>query len=163
MEYIMGLEILAAALTIGSIYQGLETAEDEATAQVREGELKSKELGKSIAARAARQKTSFLSSGFALEGTPSAVIGSTFRTGKEDVNQLISNYESRANLTMSRARSGALKSLAGMTALSSVYSSDLFGDVLTKAADFGQQSGFISGSTAFDLLESYDESIGLGQ
>lgn len=112
----MGVEIaiIATALAAAGTMSKLEAAEDQATAAIREGELKAKEAAKGIAAKAASQKVSFLSSGFTLEGTPSSVLRSTYETGRQDIQQILSNYETQAGSIMSMARAQALQEIAGM-------------------------------------------------
>ena len=113
----MGIEVLAiaaAGLQLASTYEQAQNSQNQAEALAEEGELKAEESAKLTAATAASNKVSFLTSGFTMEGTPSAVMASTYQTGKEDASQIISNYQTQADSIISSARSSALTSLAGM-------------------------------------------------
>ena len=68
-----------------------QNANYQAQANLDAANLASKEKAKQIRYAAARQTTSFLSSGLTLEGTPEAVIGETYDTGLEDLNQISKN------------------------------------------------------------------------
>lgn len=110
-------------------------AKNQAQANLDAANLASKEKAKQIRYAAARQTTSFLSSGLTLEGTPDAVIGETYSTGLEDLNQisknanttnsnlinitnvtnsnLISSANAQSKLTVAKGRAEAIDAIVG--------------------------------------------------
>lgn len=98
----------------------LKNARSEAKATIKAGELSAKNKAIQTSALAAQQKSSFLTSGLELEGTPISVISSTYRTGKEDVQQILENANIKSSNIMGKARSGVLTNLmqGAMTGLS---------------------------------------------
>lgn len=110
----MGAEILtfvALGATIAGGVQQMEAAEDAAAAEVRRGDIEADNTAKRVRRQAGQAKTSFLSSGLELSGTPMAAIESIFDTGLEDINLIQSNSQSRAKNIISDARSGFITSL----------------------------------------------------
>jgi len=103
-------------LAVARATSGLVNAERQAKAIAKQGAAEA-ERGKQITlAKAGKQKASFLSSGITLEsGTVQGVLSSTFDVGKADVEQGISNANTRARNIVGSARTSALGSLA-MTA-----------------------------------------------
>ena len=142
----MGVEVMAL-LTIGSsLLQARATnqaAEADAEAVVRQGELQGREKAKEVRLRAARQQSSFLTSGLTLEGTPMAAIQSTFATGLEDINQISENTNIRSKNIISTGRTEALSGLAG-----SVAGSFGSGDIFSGSNTFGSQ-GSVSRTLEF--------------
>lgn len=119
----MGIDPISIALigmSVASAANTMKNAKSQTKAISRNAELEAKNKATQTAAKAAYQKTSFLSSGFTLEGTPMAVLDSTFTTGKQDINQIIGNANMQSKNIMSQARSSALKTLADSTALQSL-------------------------------------------
>src|SRR5688572_23731058 len=111
----MGFEtILFASLTALSAVSKMSAAKDQAkdvkknaersaAAMKTEGELASKEKAKQIRYAAARQTSSFLSSGITLEGTPQDVLNETFQTGLEDIENIGRGYNTNIKNTISSA------------------------------------------------------------
>lgn len=109
----MGWEtIVFAALTGLKAVSQMNAAEKMAKSTVREGELVAKEKAKEIRYKVARQTSSFLNSGLTLEGTPQDVIGETFSTGLEDINNIRGNYTAKAKNIISQGRSEAIGTIA---------------------------------------------------
>jgi hypothetical protein len=141
----MGIE--TAILIGGSIFkavQSIKTANDQAEAQVEEGEIAAENKRKEVRQKAARQQLSFLNSGLTLDGTPRAVIQGTFDTGLEDINQILNNTDTRAKNTVKAGRSEAIGNLvSGATSAGfgagSFSGSDVFGSqgVASRAIEFG--------------------------
>lgn len=78
-------------------------ATNEAAALARQGTLEAKEKSKEVRYKAARQVSSFLNSGLTLDGTPQDVLGETFSTGMEDLDNIIRGYDTRIGNTISSA------------------------------------------------------------
>lgn len=131
----MGIEtILFASLTGLSAISKMSQARDEAKSITRnaemaneadrvEGELAIGEKAKEIRQKAAAQKSSFLSAGLLLDGTPEVVIGETFSTGLEDIENIRKGYNTRmtsrtsvanaqSKTTISSARTQAIEGIA---------------------------------------------------
>lgn len=109
----MGLEtVLLIAGTLGKAHMQASAAEAQAKQAVREGELEAQERAKRTRAKAGAQKTSFLSSGLTLEGTPMSAIQATFKTGLEDVDLVLSNADRRAKNAHRAGRSQVIGTLA---------------------------------------------------
>jgi len=97
-----------ALSAVSSIQQG----NAQAKATIAEGNLVAKNKAQEVQLKAARQQSSFLTSGLTLEGTPMSVIESTFNTGIEDINQIRSNYGAQAKNQIAAGRSAALGKIA---------------------------------------------------
>lgn len=108
------------ALSAASAATTMKNAKAKSKAITRQAELDASNTATKTAAKAAYQKTSFLSSGFTLEGTPMSVLESTFTTGKQDINQIIANANTQSKNVISSARSKALGTLASSAALQSL-------------------------------------------
>ena len=123
---ILGLVALKASQQMKAGEQQAKQLNDLAQAQakagVKEGEFAAKNKAREVTLRAARLQSSFLTSGLTLEGTPGSAIQSTFSTGLEDVNQILSNTSQssrnavaqgrfQANAAFNRGRSEALGTL----------------------------------------------------
>jgi hypothetical protein len=67
-----------------------------------EGKLAAKNKAQEVAQRTAAARTSFLSSGITMEGTPETAISGMFTTGLEDIRQIGTNYENRARNAISQ-------------------------------------------------------------
>jgi len=110
----MGLETIAIlGLSLFQADAAISQSKDEARATVQQGELAAKEKSKETRLKAARIQSSFLTSGLTLEGTAMNAIQQTFATGKADVNQIISNTNTRSKNIISSGRTQALGKLAG--------------------------------------------------
>lgn len=152
--------LIGASIGLGAIKAANEMTAAKKTAKmtVAQGKLAAENKAKTVLATAARQKVSFLSSGLALEGTPMAVLSSTYETGKADINQIIQNANTSAKNTMSQARSSALGTILGgaMTGISAaggMNSLTSLGSSLTEETAFSLNSmGY--GNTAWNMLEN---------
>lgn len=122
------------AMTALSAYSSMKSANDQAESLQEEGEIQTKNKAKEVMAKADAQRVSFLSAGLDLEGTPQAVMQSTYQSGIQDIQQIRSNYNSQIKNSISEGRSSVLKSLAqafgsasfaGGSAASSASSSSL--------------------------------------
>lgn len=157
----MGIEtILFAAFTGLKAISQMNAAKKQAKQVVQEGEVVAKEKAKQVRYAAARQTSSFLNSGLTLEGTPSVVIGETFSTGLEDINQIRNNYNTKSKNLISAGRQEAISTIVGSFAGSSMGGS--MGSMFETAGSFAPESfafglnkaGF--GNTAYDMLEMKD-------
>lgn len=162
----MGIETailigLSAVSAVGEI----QNSKNQAKQIVAEGNIAAQNKAKETQLKAARIQNSFLSSGLTLDGTPNSVISGAYDTGIQDIEQIRSNYSSRAKNALSEGRTAALSSLAGGFAGASFGGS--MGDLFTSGASYLPDSfayglndmGF--GSTAFDILEKSDARAGV--
>lgn len=122
---------LTALKTVGD----LESAEDQASAEIRQGEIESMNKAKEVRRRVARAKLSFLNSGISLDGTPRMSLQGILETGAADVNQIADNANTRAKNTMSAARS---KAIGNMTSMAAGFSG---GGTTPNAPDLGSPGG----------------------
>lgn len=175
----MGLETIAfVALTAFKASSSLKAGKEQgkaiaqnATAQAQlaidQGNFASKEKAKEIRAKAARQTSSFLNSGITLEGTPSTVIGETFSTGLEDLDQIKKNSETQANNIINSGRSGAKNAyssgrnqaisdiVGGFSSFAAPSTFDAIGGQVTEKVAYGlNDMGY--GNTAYTMLEAED-------
>lgn len=156
----MGATLLFAAFTVFQASQQIKAGKAEAKAIVKQGELAGVEKAKQIRHKVARQTSSFLNAGLALEGTPEAVISETFATGKADVAQIAENTNIRSKNAIRSARSRAIGTI--VKGFIGASAGSLFSTAIPKAASFLpeqslfalNQAGF--GSTAFEALEFKD-------
>lgn len=158
----MGIEtILFAALTGLSAISKMNAAEKQAKQTVREGELVAKEKAKEIRYKVARQTSSFLNSGLTLEGTPNIVIGETFSTGLEDINNIRNNYNTKSKNLISAGRQEAISTIAGGFASAGMGGGSM-GSMFQTAGSYMPESfayglnnaGF--GNDAYSMLEMKD-------
>lgn len=179
----MGIEtIIFASLTALSAASKMNDAKDQAknitrnaTAQAQaladQGSLAAKEKAKEIRYKAALQKSSFLTSGLTMEGTPTTVLDETFTTGLEDINNITKGYNNnitntvrnanaQAKSTISSARSQVISDIAGSFAGANLSGSaqSMFNTSLSYAPE-----SFLTGlngtgltNNAFDALELKD-------
>lgn len=145
----MGLEtIVFASLTALSAASKMSAARDQAKQITRngqaqadalkvEGELAAKEKAKQIRHAAARQTSSFLSSGITLEGTPMDVLDETYTTGREDIENIGRNYQTSANNVVSNANAQAKNTISSAR-------TEVIGDI---AGSFGNST---FGQSLFD-------------
>jgi len=117
----MGVKMATAvilALTAFSAYSGMQTAQEQAKAEVsqanlnnqaavEQGDLENAERAKRTRALAGQQKVSFLNSGLTLDGTPQFALNQTFQTGIDDINLATRNTQRAAKATSARANSSA--------------------------------------------------------
>ncbi len=157
----MGIEtaIMAALMavkTYGTIKQGKEQAKEF----VRKGEFETKQKAKEIRMRAAAAKTSFLSSGLSLEGTPAMSLSSMFSVGMEDIQQIMTNANISAKGAISAARTKAISDIASIGM--SMYAAGSFSGAGTTAASYmpeealfkANEMGF--GNLSYEALEMKD-------
>ncbi len=155
---------LAAASSVAKIHQARQTGK----AIVKQGALEATRRKHQIIAKAAKQKTSFLSSGLTLQGTPQSVLESTFTIGKQDVEQGISTANTQARNVLRSAQveaigslamagagagfGGGTESLAQETAFSGITKTG----VASTATPFGDP---FSGGSTLDLFKKTNRSI----
>lgn len=159
----MGIETaIILGLTALSAVSTMSAANKEAEAAIKEGNIVAANKAKETKLKAARLQTSFLNSGLTLEGTPMATINDTFSTGLADINQISSNYNSKAKAAISKGRSSVLSSFAstfmGMGAAEAGLSK-MFTSATESTAFALNDMGF--GNTAFDMLEASDNAAGV--
>lgn len=99
-----------------SVVSGVKDAKNQASATVAEGASAAEERGKRAQFLAGQQKTSFLSSGLSLEGTPLAVLSATYDTASADVGNIIAGANRSSKNIMGAARTKAIGQVAGMAA-----------------------------------------------
>jgi hypothetical protein len=121
-------------------------AQAQSASDKAEGELASKEKAKQIRYAAARQTSSFLSSGITLDGTPQDVLNETFTTGLEDIDNIERGYNTRINNTISQANSTSKNIIASAR-------SEVIGDIVGSfgGMSFGESFNvpFTGSSTTF--------------
>jgi len=122
----VGIETVAiAALAGGSAMSSLSSSRKEAKGVVRQGELEAANLGQKVIRDVATQKSSFLNSGFTLEGTPTFALTEMLDTGLADVNQIKNNYTSKSKNIIAKGRTDAIKSIASAFSGASMGGSSL--------------------------------------
>jgi hypothetical protein len=166
----MGIETMIA-LSVGSGIMGAVSANKQAKANadaaVAQGNLElakmkkqASALQKATASQVGSQKTSFLSSGLSLEGTPSDVITETYDTGVADLLDLnldmkatANSYNQKSKNYITAGRAEAMNSLvsgvssAALIGYNSGYFSDGFGfGSNTITAEAGSSPNVISTS-----------------
>lgn len=122
----MGLE---TALMIGfSALQAVSTigaAKDQAKDTIAEGKMVAENKARETRLKADRARSSFLSSGITLEGTPMSALDDIYDTGLADIGQIGKNYSTQANNQLKAGRSEALGQFAsgfsGMSLESSAF------------------------------------------
>lgn len=136
----------------------VSTAKKAAKATIAEGDIVASNKAKEVARKAAGQRVSFLNSGITLEGTPMNVIESTFNTGLEDINQIRSNYDTKAKNQISAGRTAAINSLASGFAGASIPGMDNFAsDVGAGTISMFNGTGFGMG---YDVSQSFRKAGG---
>lgn len=146
----MGLETILFASLVGlSAVSKMSAAEDQAKAVKRnaeaqaralkdEGELASKEKAKQIRHTVARQTSSFLSSGITLEGTPMDVLGETYKTGLEDIDNITKGYNTNISNTISSANAQSKNIISSAR-------NEVIGDIMGSFSSFGVGNMFSAG------------------
>ncbi len=151
----MGIEVAlmtaAVGLGVAQGVSGYQQNKKQAQATVAEGTMRAEQLARTAkqtalqtARLASKQKTSFLSSGLALEGSPFDVFSYTLESGKldlaaiqQDIYSTESLYNQRAKNYMSAGRSAMLSGLASG---------------VSSAAMIGYGAGMFSGSASAGSL-----------
>lgn len=157
----MGIETaLIIGLSAVSAAGQIQNSKAQAKQIIAEGNIAAKNKAQETQLKAARIQSSFLSSGLTLDGTPNSVISGAYDTGIQDIQQIRSNYSSRAKNALSEGRTAALSSLAGSMAGASFGGS--MGDLFSSGASYLPESfayglndaGF--GSMSYDILSKKD-------
>ena len=149
------LSMAMIAMSVASAGMSMSNAKSEAKAVTKQATLDAKNKAIQTTAKAASQKTSFLTSGFTLEGTPMSVLESTYSTGKEDINQIISNANTQSKNIMSSARSKAMQQIAGS------FMGSGMGSSMMNSASAGM-TNMMSTSMASYMPDSFLYSANLG-
>lgn len=153
----MGVETLilgglTAAQAVGSVY----SANQQAKALAKQGQVAAQEKAKQVSAQMAQQKTSFLSSELELEGTPMSVISSTANVGRADIENMVSNYNKQIKNTQRQGWTNALGSVASMGA--SMYAGGMFDGLLkgssgTALTQGGGMTSLTTGTTPYNAMD----------
>ncbi len=115
-----------------------QNASAKAEALKAEGDIAVKERAKEVRLRAARQASSFITSGLTLEGTPTDVIDETFEVGIADIENIGANFQtSRRNIISSGNAEAQSINRAGRTAA--------IGTIVSSFSSFGS-AGSLFGS-----------------
>jgi len=105
--------VVATVAAVAGAYVAAENAEDQANAAKREGRQQQALSAKRTRARAASQRTSFLSSGLTLEGTPQNVLDETYTMGIQDVVAIKEFYDTKAHDAKVAGRMAIIQGIAG--------------------------------------------------
>jgi hypothetical protein len=127
--------------------QTINQAKKQAGALVREGEIAASNKARDVMRQAARQRSSFLTSGLTLEGTPEQVIGQTYDTGLQDVNLMRSNTNTQSKNIIGQARSQMLSNIMGTVSGFAMGSGAGFESTVNKYNPFKGKSSLL-GRTA---------------
>lgn len=153
----MGIE---TALILGfsalQAQQGLKQSKDQAERIIDKANIETAQKGKQVRAKGAAARSSFLTSGFELEGTPMSAIDSIFKTGLEDIQTISSSANRQAKNTIREGRMNALTTMAGAFAGADFGSGSLFGKAATSGA-----SGVGQGLNSMGFTGAADK-IGFG-
>lgn len=115
--------LLFVALAGLQARQTIQQGKQEAKAVTQKAELDARNKALEIRRRTAALQSSFLSSGFEMEGTPISSITGVFDAGIADINQIGTNANIQSKNIMQNARSNALNNLlstattAGLTSV----------------------------------------------
>lgn len=155
----MGIEtVLFMAFTGMQALSSIMSAQSQADAAVKQGNIDMAEKAKQTRYAAARQNVSFLNSGITLEGTPSLVIDETFNTGLADIRQIGANANAKSENFIAEGRMKAISAIAGgMSGMGGGTGSMITqaGSFLPDNALFGlNNAGF--GNDAFSMMEAKD-------
>lgn len=143
----MGIEtaILMAVVAGANVYQGMQESKQqkkmaqataaEGTMQVEQMARKSEDIRLQTARMAATQKTSFLTSGLELEGTPFNVLSDTYALGQKDLIDLQKDIRTTANIYNQRSANY-------MSASRSAMVGGIIGGVTSAASIYGMSGGF---------------------
>jgi vacuolar-type H+-ATPase subunit H len=100
-----------------TIYSGIKqnnAARTEAKAITEEARIQAENKARETVREGGRLQSSFLSSGFTMEGTPTEVLKHAYQYGKEDINQIAKNANARSKNIMTKARAQMLEGATGM-------------------------------------------------
>lgn len=159
----MGVEVAAIASALAktaSSFAGINNAQREAKAKVAEGNIAAEDKARQVRMKAAAARSSFLTSGLTLEGTPLAAIDDIFTVGLADMNQMRKNTDVAARGIVGNARTKALESAA--STLTSMDFGNVGGSIRTvgtpdQQIDFGD---YFSRGARSDI--SYAQKGGFG-
>lgn len=158
----MGIEtILFAAFTGLKAISQMNAAKKQASAVVREGEIVAKEKAKEIRYKAARQTQSFLSSGLTLEGTAQDILGETYSTGIEDIENIRANYTTKSKSIFAEGRTKAIEGIVNDFGGAKAIAGSM-GSMFSTAASYLPENSLFSlnqagfGNAAYEALEKKD-------
>jgi len=114
--------LLFVALAGLQARQTIQQGKQQAKAVTQRAELDARNKALEVKRRTAALQSSFLSSGFELEGTPISSITGIFDTGIADINQIGINANKQSKNIMQNARSNALEGLLSAAASSGISS-----------------------------------------
>lgn len=161
----MGIEtILFAAFTGLQALSTMMSANAQADAAVRQGNIAMQEKAKETRYKAARQNVSFLNSGITLEGTPSMVIDETYTTGLADIKQIGNNANATASNYIAEGRTKAIGQIAGAFGN---FAAGSGGSMVTTAGSYLPDKALFKlndmgfGNDAFSMMEAKDQRMGI--
>lgn len=118
----------------------LVNSQAQADALKKEGDITVSEKAKEVRLRAARQVSSFITSGLELEGTPMDVLDETFEVGVADIENIGSNYQTQRMNVLRGGKADALTSInQGRTAA--------IGSISSGFASYGGSGSLFDSST----------------
>lgn len=119
----MGWEtVLFAAFTGLKAVTQMNAAEKQAQQTVKQGEIDAQQRATRVNYNASQQTASFLASGLTLEGTPMDVVNETFKTGKQDVDNIRQGADAKAKNQIATGRSQVINDIVGSFVGSSLMS-----------------------------------------
>lgn len=143
-----GTALTLAGLSLTGGVGKYNASKSEARRLRTEAEIKMKQRKKEIQKLVAEQKIGYGQAGVELEGTPQAVIQSTYKTGIEDINAIADSYNRTIKNTIVKARANLLGSIVNSGV--SLYSG--YGKLKT-LSDYKKVN---SEPSFFDALTSWD-------
>jgi hypothetical protein len=143
-----GIALTMAGLSLAKGVGDFNASKSEARRLKTEAEIKMKTRRKEIQKLIAEQKVGYGQAGVELEGTPQAIIQSTYNTGIEDINAIADSYNRTIKNTIVKAKANLLGSIAG----SGVQAYSAYGKHKT-LSDYRRIS---SEPTIWDSLTSWD-------
>ncbi|MCK5612050.1 hypothetical protein KAR91_59820 [Candidatus Pacearchaeota archaeon] len=153
--------LIFLGLTAVKAFSSISQSKEEAKAVTREGELATKEKAKEIRHRAARQTVSFLNSGLTLEGTPSDILGETYKVGLEDIKNIRQGYNTQSKNIIAKGRMDAISGIVssfGQASMGGMFSS-------TGSAVGAGISSYQAGTgfgTGYDVYKSVNNPMNAG-
>lgn len=112
----MGVEVAIAAAIASAAYGGFssyQAAKEEQKANTKTAENTAENIRRQTAQKVANLQSSFLSSGFLLEGSPSELIQQTYDVGQEDITRVFANTAAANQALAKKARNSVVQSLLG--------------------------------------------------
>lgn len=115
---VTALTIASVGLTAGSMAESYSNAKHQSKAIKTQAAIDARQRVKETTATAASQKTSFLSSGINLTGeqgtTTTSILSDTYTKGKEDIQLIKENANTKLDALWSEQRSAMMKQLGGL-------------------------------------------------